>query len=271
MHPKIIHQIWFQGANNVPSKYHSNIAKMKQFHPNWEYKLWDEKSISVILNQINQSGVVGGATPYFEYLHQKVDYARYVILHQMGGIYVDMDVVIHKPFDALLQEFSEYEVIISKANGNFFENMLACGSPVCINNGIIISKPNSTFMKHLISEIDRKMKSPFTGIGEHKSIHISRTTGPTMFTNVYNNEDLIDKSKIKLLHYSYLEPCFMNVCSIGPNTYAIHKHELSWIDDGWVKNFIIAYSKCRNYIPFVIIVIIIILIVRGFRPLPPPL
>ena len=269
MYPKIIHQIWFQGANNVPSKYHSNISKMKQFHPNWEYKLWDEQSISNLTASL-QSDDIGGSPPTFEHLHQKVDYARYVILHQLGGVYVDMDVVIYKPFDTLLEEYSAYEVIISKANGNFFENMLACGSPVCINNGIIISKPNSTFLKHLITEIDNKMKSPFTGLGEHKSITISRTTGPTMFTNVYNNQDLIDNSKIKLLHHSYLEPCFMNVCSIKPNTYAIHKHELSWIDDGFIKNIIIAYSKCRNYIPFIIILILIV-VVRGFRPLRPPL
>jgi mannosyltransferase OCH1-like enzyme len=40
--PKIIHQTW--KTENVPWKWKLYQKKVKQLHPDWEYKLWTDKN-----------------------------------------------------------------------------------------------------------------------------------------------------------------------------------------------------------------------------------
>ena len=42
---KKIHQIWFQGEKNIPSKYNKYINSVKNKNPGWDYKLHDESDI----------------------------------------------------------------------------------------------------------------------------------------------------------------------------------------------------------------------------------
>ena len=91
--PKIIHQIWLQGIDVIPSKYINNIETIKQFNPDYQHIIWDEKSILEIINT-NDSWKKTYFS--FKHLHQKVDYARYVILWLKGGLYIDIDVTALK-------------------------------------------------------------------------------------------------------------------------------------------------------------------------------
>lgn len=44
-----IHQIWWQGEDQIPVKYHKNIEAVKKFHPGWKYVLWDQKKIEDLI------------------------------------------------------------------------------------------------------------------------------------------------------------------------------------------------------------------------------
>ena len=98
--PKIIHQIWFQGENNIPDfhKKYQNICKT--MYSNWEYMFWDNDSITNLITE-NYPHLLFYYN-YFPHLVQKVDLARYIILNHYGGCYVDMDVECLKPIDNLL-------------------------------------------------------------------------------------------------------------------------------------------------------------------------
>ena len=78
----ILHQIWFQGKENLPIKY-------KTYQNEWEnqyseYQLWDKQKINDLLNSFNEK-----IREYYNKLPimiQKIDLAKYLILYKFGGI-----------------------------------------------------------------------------------------------------------------------------------------------------------------------------------------
>ncbi len=92
--PRIIHQIWLGGP--LPERYRVWSEKWQQLHPNWEYKLWDEKSL------LNWDFPNRGAFEKTQNLGAKSDIARYAIIHRYGGFYADTDFEPVRALDPLL-------------------------------------------------------------------------------------------------------------------------------------------------------------------------
>lgn len=257
MIPKIIHQIWFQGLSELPNKYLTNIEKNKSFNPGWEYKFWDETSIYDLVKQNDEWLEIYDK---FIYLHQKVDFAKYIILYKYGGAYIDMDSYCIKSLDGLIEKYPNYEVIASKMNISKLESYLSCYNSICINNGIILATKASKAIKKLIMEIS---KSPKCRFYENQFLCIMRTTGPSIFTKILLS---VPKNTIKILPPEYLEPCIANKCQITENTYVIHKHANSWIPpflksffEFYMNNKTIFYSILILIVLFVIIIVVVLL------------
>ncbi len=247
--PKIIHQIWMQGEDNIPEKYNKNIESIKSIHKNWEYILWDEIKI---LKLISSNKEWLDLYYKFVYLHQKIDFAKYIILYTFGGIYVDIDVELIKSFDSLINEFNNADIIVSKLNINSTESLITTGYPESYNNGIIISKKRGEVIKKLIDTI---LTSFYKSDLHFKVAYINSTTGPQIFTKVINK----NKNISNILHSEYLEPCTRGDCNITDNTIAIHKHELTWMPEV-LKNFIDFYLQNKIIIFLMIIILIIVFI-----------
>lgn len=248
--PKIIHQIWLQGENNIPEKFLPEISRIKNFHPSWQHIMWDDITI---INLLRKNKIWIDTYYEFKYLHQKVDYAKYVILYEYGGVYLDVDISILKPFDHLLDEYSDYDMLVSKLKINKFESIICCRKPICINNGTIISKPKNLTMEKLINYINDHP--------HHKSITkfacISNTTGPIVFTSIILKD--INNKTIKILEPEYLEPKILGIGEITLNTYVVHEHEGSWFSSSF-RNMAQFYfrHKISVYITFIIVVIFLI-------------
>lgn len=95
MIPKIIHYTWFSG-DPFPELLQKCIDSWKKILPDYELRLWDMKAAEKI-----------DSVYLKETLHEKVwacaaDYVRLYAIYHEGGIYLDTDVMIYKPFDALL-------------------------------------------------------------------------------------------------------------------------------------------------------------------------
>lgn len=95
MIPKIIHYCWFGGAE-MPELAQQCIDSWHQFMPDWEYKLWNEDNYDV------------NSVPYTKEAYEAKkyafvsDYVRLWALNNEGGLYLDADVMVFKPFDDLL-------------------------------------------------------------------------------------------------------------------------------------------------------------------------
>ena len=95
MIPKIIHYCWF-GRGEMPELAQQCIASWHQYMPDWEYKLWNEDNFDV------------NSVPYAKEAYEAKkyafvsDYVRLWALNNEGGLYLDTDVMVFKPFDDLL-------------------------------------------------------------------------------------------------------------------------------------------------------------------------
>lgn len=251
--PHIIHQIWLQGVDNIPEKYYQNIAEIKKHQSKWEYILWDDIKIINLLRSNKE-----WLDTYYklEYLHHKVDFARYIILYVYGGAYIDMDAKIIKPLDEIINKNSEYDLIVSKINSNILENYIHCGYNTCINNGIIIVKKHNIILKKLIESV---VKQPICSSFSTKINCIQTITGPTKFTKIIN-ENMNDK--IKILDHEYLEPCVLDVCKITDKTYVVHNHAGTWFSDS-LRKIAVLYLE-NKWIVYICLIIIFIILIKYF-------
>jgi mannosyltransferase OCH1-like enzyme len=256
-----IHQIWLQGEDNIPEKFKSNITQIKNLHPTWQYTLWDDIQIIQLLRGMNSKSlfkVENNKNPsslidiYYkmEHLHQKVDFARYVILYQFGGAYVDMDAKSIKPMDDLVEQSTNYEMLVSQLNLSTVENYITTGYKYSINNGVIIAKRKSSVLKSLIQKIINDYHCDIWS-RKIKPICINQTTGPKRFTQtIFEN---FSQYPIKILSHQYFEPCVFEDCDITENTYFIHQHERSWLSASLNKNLSDFYKN--RYIILLIILL----------------
>lgn len=129
MIPKKIHYCWF-GRGPLPELAQKCIASWHKYMPDYEYILWNEDSFDV--NQIAYTKEAY-ATRKYAFVS---DYVRLLALEREGGIYLDVDFEVYKPFDDLLhwKAFAGFEgskhlplmmgVIASEAHGTWVKEQL---------------------------------------------------------------------------------------------------------------------------------------------------
>lgn len=97
MIPRTIHYCWF-GRGEMPQLAKDCIASWHQHMPDWEYKLWSEDNFDV-----NQMPYTKEAYEAKKYAFVS-DYVRLWALCKEGGLYLDTDVEVFKPFDDLMDQ-----------------------------------------------------------------------------------------------------------------------------------------------------------------------
>lgn len=101
MIPRIIHRIW-AGPDPVPYRLQAHAESWENHHPGWEHRLWTPDDIDR-LDMVNRDLYDRAETEApDDWLRWRADIARLEILHQHGGVYVDMDTACLRPFDPLL-------------------------------------------------------------------------------------------------------------------------------------------------------------------------
>lgn len=251
---KIIHQIWLQGENNIPVKFRDNITKTKNLHKKWNYILWDDLKIIKLLRTNDKL-----LNTYYklEYLHQKVDFARYVILYIYGGIYIDIDAYAIKSLDKLVDLHKKYKLIVSKLRINNFEKLIL-GSE--INNGIIIAHKKSIVLLDLIKSI---IETPHCKFYQNKIMCINSVTGPNRFSRIINKYVKYE-NEVLILDNDYFEPCNLDICKETKNTYIVHIHEGSWYSST-LKNVFELYLKNKIIVYSIIMIVIMVFMMNTYN------
>lgn len=90
MIPKIIHYCWF-GYHKKPRLIQKCIASWKRYMPDWEIREWNEQNYDVRKNAYIQRAYEEKKWAFV------VDYARFDILNQFGGVFLDTDVELLRP------------------------------------------------------------------------------------------------------------------------------------------------------------------------------
>lgn len=164
MIPKIIHYCWF-GGNELSKDAKRYIEIWHSLCPEYQIIEWNETNFDV------------ESVPYVREAYEKrkwafvSDYARLYALKKYGGIYLDTDVEILKPLDALLYNKafigaeSKYSictaVIGAEKDASFIGELMSLYDGIhFVNKQKIDLTPNSQrVFEHLISVYDYKETS----------------------------------------------------------------------------------------------------------------
>ena len=131
MIPKIIHYCWF-GKGAMPELVERCIASWHTHMPEWELKAWTEENFDI--HAAPQYVQEAYAAKKYAFVS---DYVRLWALEQFGGLYMDVDFEVYRPFDNLMEQydaFAGYEgskrnpvmmgVIAAKAHHPWIQDML---------------------------------------------------------------------------------------------------------------------------------------------------
>lgn len=104
MIPKIIHYCWF-GRGPMPELALHCIESWHKHMPDYRYKLWNEDNFDLHSNEYVREAYSAQKYAFV------TDYVRLFALYTEGGIYMDTDVEVLKPYDDLLglTGFTGYE------------------------------------------------------------------------------------------------------------------------------------------------------------------
>ena len=95
MIPKIIHYCWF-GRGEMPELAKKCVASWHKYMPDWEFKLWNENNFDVNCTSYTKEAYEAKKYAFVS------DYVRLWALYNYGGLYLDVDFEVYKPFDDLL-------------------------------------------------------------------------------------------------------------------------------------------------------------------------
>ena len=224
--PKITHQIWFQGWDKLPEEFNENVQRLHSFNPGYTHMKWDEKTLRTECLKISKE--CAAKFDSFELMIMKIDFGRYIVLYNYGGISVDTDMYSIKSIDNT-PGLDKYNFIIS---------LTAAGVKTSLNNAVILCTKENDIMLNIIQNIiqnDKKMSDYFV-----KELYVSEVVGPWAISSILNKYT----DRILLLDNKYYEPCYSinPYCKIDSITIMDHRHKMSWISDN-NKNilFLLAY------------------------------
>jgi len=207
--PKLIHYVWV-GGRPLPARFLRNIGTWKRHNPDYTIVCWDERSID-------------SSDPYIARAREErawaklSDFVRLQVIRDFGGIYLDTDVEVIRPLNALLIEhcFFGYQ-------SPFAEDELVC-------NAVIGARPQHPFILETLENFPRDDPRPLNQVG----------TGPELISHALAAKGLpassltpvtVDNVTIlpRAVFYPYHWSETYNKRCIQPETLALHHWDMSW-------------------------------------------
>tara|TARA_R110000851_G_scaffold76989_1_gene169409 strand:+ start:167 stop:907 length:741 start_codon:yes stop_codon:yes gene_type:complete len=145
--PKIIMQTYWD-KTLIPQKVYDGI---KKHCPDYEHIVYDDNECINFLKQNYSKEIVDKFKSIKKGAH-KADLFRYCWLYKMGGVYLDIKIVLIKNIDKIFKDRSKLYTVLSAvtSENEFLSNLTNVGS---VFQGIISTPPNNQIFKSLIDKI----------------------------------------------------------------------------------------------------------------------
>lgn len=232
MIPKIIHQIWFSWkSNEIPAIHLEYQKKLIDLHPEWQYKLWkDEENYEFVKQHYPDFYETFMALPKNI---MRADVIRYLIMYKLGGLYLDLDYEMIKPFDLL-----EPDLVLP------YNRQIRFGDAYDgFGNCIFASRPGHSFWKYVLDDLrtNTNYEETFSALSS-KPYFTRRTTleeaitGPVLLTKTFFSvQHKLNNSVFPNREEFHPPVNRSNSAKVFENTYGIHHCSGSWRDKSIIK------------------------------------
>ncbi len=221
MIPKIIHQTY----KKIDTEFCIFSNYIKYLNPQYKYRFYDDNECERFIKEIygieflkryHKINPIYGAA--------RADFFRYLLMYEIGGIYLDIKASIDKPFDSILKESDNYilsywDKILYPGDDSLYymfwnktSNMWNYGEYM---QWFIICEPKHIFLKNVIMQVIKNIDE-YTNKFEYLfKFNIYFNTGPIVYSNVIdklldNNYRLVNIERDFGIHYSSLYTNFMH-------------------------------------------------------------
>jgi mannosyltransferase OCH1-like enzyme len=226
MIPKKIHYCWF-GGTKLPPLAIKCIDSWKKHLPDYEIIEWNETNFDISQCKYMQQAYDNKKWGFVP------DYARFKIVYENGGIYLDTDVEILKNLDSFLTE----------------EGILGFESTTLVNGGnIIAGEAGNPILREMyeIYESESFVNNDGT---------LNLVASPKYNTEVLVRNGLIANNTLQRLRNITVYPTEYfcpkdfetGIINITDNTYSIHHFDGSWISDSHKKYLQSKYKLYKKY------------------------
>lgn len=209
MIPKKIHYCWF-GRGQMPELALTCLNSWDKSLSDYELVLWNEDSFDINSNLYVKQAYESRKFAFV------TDYVRLFALYSEGGVYMDTDVEVLKPFDDFLEchAFSGFE-----SDGN-------------VPTGMMAAEKGSIWIKELLAHYNEKKFITEDGL-------FDLTTNTTTITNymlekgiILNNQFQNFENLVVMYPSEYFCPKnhVTGEMNITSNTYCIHHFAMSWVE-----------------------------------------
>lgn len=173
MIPKIVHQIWI--GPQMPAEYAQFRESFRRFNPGWELRLWTETDLDNLLMINRRLFEAADVEAPNDAIRWRVDVARLEILHQFGGVYVDVDTVCLKPLDPLCA----FRMFVPESPND----------PALLTNAVMGAIPGHEFITALIRGLPANTVA-------YRGRRLVDTVGGKYMTRVYTAHKSLDVSVV---------------------------------------------------------------------------
>lgn len=210
MIPKIVHYVWV-GPSPFPQDAQQRVATWRRLLPDYQFMFWHEGTIDFTPRFIQQAYGVGA-------YNRVANYARFAALERFGGIYMDHDVELLKPFGPMLNDefFAGFQTLDGEATD-------------IVNTAVMGAAPGHPLTRTVLAALDAMNGADEVGSG----------TGPGLFSRLLREQgtpvpktEPYDFQGVRLYPPRYFYPYewfedFDPAC-VTPDTVAIHHWAGLW-------------------------------------------
>lgn len=107
---RCIHQIFFSDhASALPPELESNVEHIRRTNPGWEHRLYGAEEMVAFIRRHYDARVLR----YFQRINPaygaaRADLFRYLLMYQVGGVYLDIKSTLQRPLDEVLRADDRY-------------------------------------------------------------------------------------------------------------------------------------------------------------------
>lgn len=186
--PRRLHHVFLDGWAAMPDVFRQTVEATRAHNPGWQATFWDagrgERFIAETYGR-RVLDIYRSLDP--RYYAARGDLLRYLILHALGGVYLDVKSIADRPLDDVLRPEDSYwlcQFPLARdrlaAQSHYAELRHVPGGEYC--QWVIVSAPGHPFLAAVLRDVLRNVAQydPLrAGVG---GMGVIRTTGPIAYT-----------------------------------------------------------------------------------------
>ena len=186
---RCIHQIFFSDrGSRLPPELEHNVEHIRRNNPGWEHRLYGAENMVAFIRDHYDPRVL----EYFERINPvygvaRADLFRYLLMYQLGGVYLDIKSSLQRPLDVVLRADDQY--LLSRWHNKPGEEFAGWGLHPEIGDidgefqqWHIVAARGHPFLRAVIERVLRNIARYNPVLDGQGWIGVMRVTGPIAYT-----------------------------------------------------------------------------------------